>query len=653
MIYNAAGMHSVSIELLRTGTPHNQTLSPGISYLALCGSHPPAEFRIDLEQYKFNQYLKLLRYSDSNGESRMLAIEALQKIITGIFEQIIALLVEASDAKAWLHIRLVMTPKELGMLPFELALTPKGFQGMQEKPFLLNQQRLTTLTREVRQVASKSYNWPYRVRILFAWAAPEAEVPHEEHLTQLIAALKPFALPFKEISEPLPDVSFLLKEVKNADLNTIQKELESAVLEKNPYTHVHILAHGVEKEDENGKHFALGLQKFGVKEENPVDGLQLASALIVVYNGKSYSPAVVTITACDSGNLGNPLLPGGSLAHVLHASGVPCVFASQFPLSIPGSIKLVECLYPKLVRGDDPRIALYYTREALKNVDANVHDWASLVAYARLPENIDEQLENIRLKIVLETMKTNNGWSDHVLLHGREVDKDKITAIFNDVKRAIETSIHDLIAILDQVPSKEEKLERIAEHYGLLGSAYKRKAEFFFSMSLQMDEKNKENLEGSLQAIKDGQKWYKKGFDLLPANHWSGTQYLSLTAVLNGNLINERKIWVVVKFMAKQDLKEPSKRIWALGTLAELYLLKPLTLPPDKFAETRLKAMTKATEYIIELANSEYSFPVESTIRQLERYINWWPQLIGSPTADQLKEMAAEIRSKLPSLKIS
>jgi hypothetical protein len=109
-------------------------------------------------------------------------------------------------------------------------------------------------------------------------------------------------------------------------------------------------------------------------------------------------------------------------------------------------------------------------------------------------------------------------------------------------------------------------------------------------------------------------------------------------------------MWMVVKFMAKQDLKDPNKRIWALGTLAELYLLKPLTVPVDKFDEIRLEALSKANEYIAELASCSFSFPIESTIRQLDRYIHWWPHLLESKGADQLKEMAMEVRKNLPDL---
>jgi hypothetical protein len=109
----------------------------------------------------------------------------------------------------------------------------------------------------------------------------------------------------------------------------------------------------------------------------------------------------------------------------------------------------------------------------------------------------------------------------------------------------------------------------------------------------------------------------------MPANHWVGTQYLSLTAILTGQLFEERKIWTVLNFMAQQDRKDTKKSVWALATLIELYLLKPLIVPLEKSPDIRNESLVKATKYIDELVKTETSFPIESTIRQLDRYIHW------------------------------
>jgi hypothetical protein len=92
----------------------------------------------------------------------------------------------------------------------------------------------------------------------------------------------------------------------------------------------------------------------------------------------------------------------------------------------------------------------------------------------------------------------------------------------------------------------------------------------------------------------------------------------------------------------------------------ELYLLKPLTVPADKLdaeAESSLK-IAKDYAHNIATANSKFindlrikkdeiTFARQSTIRQLNRYILWWPFLYPSAQLAKLKEMAAELLTEL------
>src|SRR6185436_13384821 len=89
-----------------------------------------------------------------------------------------------------------------------------------------------------------------------------------------------------------------------------------------------------------------------------------------------------TLATCDSGNQTSVLVPGGSIAHDLHVEGIPWVFASQFPLTVSGSITMTKMLYPRLLRGDDPRQILFELRRQLYHSTQTDHDWASIVAYA-------------------------------------------------------------------------------------------------------------------------------------------------------------------------------------------------------------------------------------------------------------------------------
>ena len=102
--------------------------------------------------------------------------------------------------------------------------------------------------------------------------------------------------------------------------------------------------------------------------------------------------------------------------------------------------------------------------------------------------------------------------------------------------------------------------------------------------------------------------------------------------------------------MAEQHLEDPSKRIWALGTLAELYLLEPLTVPEEQFDSVKSEATKAAIKMVQELLDSDEAFAIESTTRQFERYIQWWPEVQCTAGAKRLKAMATEIRNYLPQL---
>jgi hypothetical protein len=72
------------------------------------------------------------------------------------------------------------------------------------------------------------------------------------------------------------------------------------------------------------------------------------------------------------------------------------VVASQFPLSKPGSVYVAEALYSRMLWGEDPRITLHQLRSKLRALSADTHDWASLVAYAVLPDDLEDQLKDMQ-----------------------------------------------------------------------------------------------------------------------------------------------------------------------------------------------------------------------------------------------------------------
>jgi hypothetical protein len=220
-----------------------------------------------------------------------------------------------------------------------------------------------------------------------------------------------------------------------------------------------------------------------------------------------------------------------------------------------------------------------------------------------------------------------------------------------------------------------EKL--LTEHSGLMGSAYKRKAEHLFRLSVfykekaatpdadaarVLNEKAFQAEQESKESLGKSTEWYKAGFSIEPPNHWTGMQYLSLIAITKGTLEGRKEVAVagVVKFMAEKNenavSNDPMTRIWAWGTLIEYYLLEPLTVPGSEFAEVKDEALAKAEAYAEKLAEAgfdpriekkEILFAQETTLRQIDRYTWWWPVMYKETFRPELKEMAEKIKRVL------
>lgn len=650
-------MKSLIIGIARTGSPNDYVLNPDNKYISMCGNKPEVSFSINCGQHQFIEVINSLRYDDADPSSSTDAIAFFQDLITSVFDDIKYLHIDEKDLTP-LHIRLVTTPFELAQLPFEFVLAPANIANNQKIPLLTHPERKITLTREVRQESEVRYMWPSKPRILFAWAqpgGPDLTVPHEEHFAALKSIVARKARPKKNQPNPEPFIDELLTELPNASLQAISQQMEEGRAKGMPYTHLHLLAHGSEKIVFGVTTFQLLLCKDGTTDTpKKVDSKTLAQTLLPA--NATYSPTVISLSVCDSGNMGNTILPAGSLVYQLHTAGIPCVFASQFPLTQRGSTTLVSTLYEQLVNACDPRMALYETRMKLKQESS--HDWASLVAYARFPEDINEQLQAANLKKLFGSMKVANAWVDHVFKFWIKIDKPNKESALQEVEKRLAKSIEGLSALLNPENNTESTLANEllqAEHLGLLGSAYKRKAEYFFRLREFYPEKEPELNNQSKEALNKAKEYYGCGLEANPASHWTSMQYLSLKAVTEGSLTNDNDLWYVTKRMAEREEKRATNetdRNWAWGTLSELYLLQFLTVPKENVSEEVAPGLAVAKAYMTKMAatGDEHKEEKESTARQFERYIHWWPVLYPETYPDQLKEAAIEIRGLLPSL---
>jgi hypothetical protein len=166
-----------------------------------------------------------------------------------------------------------------------------------------------------------------------------------------------------------------------------------------------------------------------------VSGERFVSAITRV----GHRPSVVTIASCDSGNVGNIIVPGASFAHAVHQSGIPFVVASQFPLSKDGSIPLTARLYRGLLWGEHP---LHVVQQARAELHARYntiwHDWASVVVYEALPPTLDDQLDLLRYSQAKRAMNAALERTDVAIASSDAITRDRLDTLDGDVQYAVD-----------------------------------------------------------------------------------------------------------------------------------------------------------------------------------------------------------------------
>lgn len=483
---------SVSLEFLRKGPPHNQLLSPLTDYLALCGNNGASVVQVPYEHQDFLRKLKDLCYQGTSATDparRQAEIqksaEEMAKILSSVPGLAAELCNTPSASGVMTHLSMVLSAAELSLLPFELAKVPPGFPGGAGNWLLLQTLAPICLTRRVRSVSSKTVRWPQKPRILFIVGEPRGlrPPPTVEHTTALLKAIAPWVGPFDEQSpSDLKDkTSSILTVLRNATIDQITETCS-----KEPFTHVHILAHGKEDPNQDGKPYGIALHSpHDLMRIDVVSGSRLATSLKPLRQGLSREnetlPIVVTVASCDSGRGSDVSYnSGASFAHDLHQAGIPFVVASQFPLSFSGSIHMAEILYEQLLWGEDPRVGLHQLRGRLYALhSSDTHDWASLVAYAALPDDLEDQLVDVQYVRASEA----------------------IDAAMQHVDRAVDVMKSGKLGSVAQLDSLLERVDLAAsrmpvdrgyetEGLGMLGSTAKRKAQALFQASCAMKEEH-------------------------------------------------------------------------------------------------------------------------------------------------------------------
>ena len=625
----------VDVEFLRPGPPQNQLLSPLTQYLAICGEVGAGVVTVPYEHATFERKLKELRYEAGDPADRLAMLRDIgvdMGRILGAVPGLPGCLTANADHDGQLvHLRLTVSASELALLPFEFAKVPVGPNATADGWLALQTRPPVAVTRHIRSVSTESVVWPQRPRILFVTGDPDV-VPFAEHRAALLEATRPFAYPGRDDPSISADgmreqFGELLTILVNPTLTDVFRECRGT-----QYTHVHILTHG-DFDDATSDSYArsYGLVLRGsASEPDVVSGERFCSALTTIVNRRIHRPTVVTVASCDSGNVGSVVRPGASFAHALHHGGVPFVVASQFPLSIEGSVPLVATLYRGLLWGDHPLVLLQEIRAELHaRYTSRWHDWASLVVYEALPGNMAEQLDRARYFQAKRAVDA--------ALQAIDVAVERSSAVAKPARGRAEASLTELYdATVRALAGLPAEGAFAVECIGLRASAAKRLAGGAYAFAAktgtppwkkdccELLEEARVDYECALNGmlVNDG-----RTLQRVATMHWVAVQLECLCAVLGKPSADGR--WEAAKLCADMyvghaDIEE---RAWAQGSLAELWLLKLGRSGSDKKGADEASArVLHHAQALACMYPSRDAFSVTSTRRQFLRYVDWWGQ---------------------------
>ncbi len=497
-----------------------------------------------------------------------------------------------------LQVDVVTSAAELWAFPFEAAC------AMFEQ-WLKDPECGVIITRRIRgDFSEETTTWPVMPRVLFLHAPVAKDLDPTfigEHVAALTAALEPWSRGKDVIASGL----LAVQEVSSSrDFIQYRDAFKP--------TYIHVLSHGALTVADPllpyDRTWGLRLGDVGQPGIAPAD---IADAL----RPKDDLPVVVTIAACDSGNQADPIYAEQSIAQELHRFGVPVVIGSQLPLTKPGSRTFTRLFYQQLLQGVDARVALHAARVALKADQNAGHDWLSLVGYVRLPpEGYAAYLDEVGLRIDLRLLDAAQARAD--ALSGQA--SGPLDA-FNNIEEHVRARLRSLSRRKGRFAGRKDLLNECS---GLEASAFKRLAELLFVRGSRFPTQQEEDWKSSTLALKSSLAAYRTAYESDLQSHWLGVQQLALDAALNG-VVSRPGDFAIVERAA--EIAKSAEAYWAYGTLTELDMLAPKA--------GRLRDLDSAKQNAVKLVQSAAaageSFPIESTRRQINRYIHWWTNANG------------------------
>jgi hypothetical protein len=620
-------IRTVTVELLRAGPRHNQLVSPLTQYLGVCGNAAAGRVSLPYEHGDLELRLQELRYRVANQDDRARRSKLLDRTGREVAQILSAipgvsglLNPEDEQPRKLTHLRIVLSASELAMLPFEASKVPTGEDSM--STWLALQARAPVcITRHIRSVSAEGIQWPSEPRVLFV-AGPDTDEPLALHRKALADAMAPW----RNVDGRLGD---RLVVIEKATLAHICQEVASAAAKGMPFTHVHILAHGAPL-DETDQRSPVGLALY---DEDVISGRQLATALVAVADRGVKRPVVVTLATCDSGKVSDVRTTDASIAHDLHDQGIPLVVASQFPLSVDGSVPFVERFYQNQLWGEHPLVSLYAVRLHLHScMGPDTHDWASLVVYEAFPSNLADQLDELRY---WQARRAQEGALRRLEALVAQGDGGTPLRIMPNARDQYEAGLRDVDAMSARLPTEGPYALECA---GLRAAGHKRVAQAAFQLAVVggvADGESDRLLAECLNLLESARAGYwsaTKSF-LGPSSgpirrranlYWLLGQVLSLDVVLGRSL--DTALLAAARLAAEIDLESSrdEERAWACASLSEFALLhladpKMATAERARHAE---ESIVNARRFLEMLGRG--SEQAITTSRQFERYAEWW-----------------------------
>lgn len=605
-------MQSDSVEYIRFDDLETGILMNGKPYLLTHGKQNSfKEVRTPMSQMDLiNELGKRLRYDQEAGisqeEQEKEKWAAIKKFSDRIHDFFIPF--HTIDQKT-AHLEVFLNPSELALIPFELMLDEN-----EEPRFIKKDETHFTITRNFRRNSAwKGRDIPLTPRVLFAHSRPThknylnlpfSEVPFQKHESAITYAMKHM------------NIAQQLTVLPNPSFNSFKDAIKKAAEEENPYTHIHILAHGSLLLDfDNPSNFEYGIAFYS---EEPVDEPYKATSaqeIRSLFNElkPEHLPYMVNYMICDGANFTNGFKPDRNPVQATFSAGIPMVIGSQFPLSMNGSSLITKNLYKRLFKGEDLREILGDIRTSLYSEKEEFgHDWISLVSYCEFPTDYEFQVLKQKTKLQLAILNAIRDRAGKDLQESDDLDDFIMVQV--EVENTIDALSKQVVALQND-PAKETDY---LESNGLLGSAYKRLAEFEWKEASKLGSNNEAKQQEHLRAA---MQWYKKAANRNQSHDWSLIQYLSLKTVLEGAFTElDMDYWYATRSAALFKISEDENCIWPYGTLIELYLLSPNTVKTKKTILSYAKTLVKNSklEQTIE--------PIKSTNLQVARYKGWWQE---------------------------